>query len=1277
MRISLHGIKRLFYFFSFFIIFVFTEFNQSSTRMVLSVVIKEILFNIFGNLAAAPIQNLLGNVMKNSPNGSRYSRSKVMECPTLIMGDRGKPDNGFRQELYLRRDVDFMLQDNFRKNGQKERKHNIVLITGRPTSGKSRVVWEFLCSEAGSPYKSVFIPNESANDEELKKELFRLSLPTLIVFDDIDLLWDTQSISASSLLEILSGINDRGQSCIITLSHTTPCYNELYNLITNDNALGRQKTKSVLKLEIEDIQREDETYYWCTANFALGNYSKVIGGYILELSRHFEININSFLSEPAALLYLTAFIILQRFRNRQYVEVNRINLLYQTIREKEHLSDLPEEPDSGNTKILFDTGILNCRNRNGSIVNVIDDESLYEAFTDFCVSSRGSGRSTVSTIINHYLSDTKAAENNQIFRLLEMNHGEDPTIYSRIITRSHYQEHQNNVTEWFIKKFFDNHDSGIKLKPNVSSDPREICFTASIIIGRASDPIRRCQEFVDAGITPDINIVDELIRSSLLHKTPSEKKSIIQYALELKATRQLTENMYYFKVLESSQSEYDRNRLSNAIALYRREIENNNLEQEEAENLQASFDGYCQVMTLKADSQERMNQYFQLIRDYPELVLERAALKKLVYKIAGKAGAASSALFQQLADAILECDADIIDEETQNIGLISIMRKCPDISVGLRIYDSIFSRLQETMQIEMRNDYQRKDKLLNIMSFRLANKMRFLNLSDPTYARIQNILKERLHSACVNNDFGVAQKIFNIILNNQPRIPVDKATDNIIKLYNDENLLAGKRNIDNLNSAFHCALEANKDDLTKDRNERCKSLMNLAFTFDKIRTEAGLAADGRYKVFLFKILETIQYIDIDKTIPVDQLLQLIDFQPGIEDVSEESLRKEEILWGQVILMTDDVELLKRIAGTCLTLVQNRSIVLRNILNHLYSAFCNRFQNNRELEQLLQELENRTYKSVMHDIYDYLHYLKFDIQTGKLRSIKDVEKRIDEAWTKLQHTNSPLRMPRADLICSTISLYSFKEAIDLVCFAIDYDRNRRYRATPILSLDILTELIKRFKTEVEENRSEDNRDLFFGYAKEIQNIIYSMDSIEDGFKDKNFTFRHIKNPVDKPLERIYGHRRDFTRIPVESDNQDIRRTAFLKRVDEDGIAHCSAYEIECFLYQELHFANSCIFQDIRKNTKGSIDDFIEYILFAIESSIAAGMNLNFKKMNQERFCSKFARQSRWQSYDNFFEGYLYERYVPENLSDRWREVSEKCGLSIPVHVFLSQESGQAG
>lgn len=1232
--------------------------------MVLFVSIKEILFNILGNLAAAPILNRLGNVIKNRLNGSCYSRSKVMECPTLIMGDRGKPDNGFRQELYLRRDADLLLQENFRKNRQTEREHNIVLITGRPASGKSRVVWEFLCSEAGSQYKSVYIPKESANEEELKKELFRRKSSTLIVFDDIDLLWDTKSISDSSLTTILSGINNRGQSCIITLSHTTPCYNELYNLITNDNALGRQRTKRVLELKIADIQREDETYYWCTANFARSNYSKVIGGYILELPRHFEININSFLSEPAALLYLTAFIILQRFRNRQYVEVNRINLLYQKIRENEHLLDLPENPNYGNTRILFSTGILEHQNRNDSIVNVIDDESLYEAFTDFCVSSRSPGMSTtVSTIINYYLSGTKDAENKQIVRLLEIDNGEDPTIYSRIITRSHYQEHQNNATEWFIGKFFKNTDEGIKLDLNVSSDLKEICFTASIIIGRASDPISRCKEFVGAGITPDINIVAELIRSSLLHKTPSEKKSIIQYALELKATHNLTENMYYFKVLESSQSEYDCNRLSNAIALYRQEITNNNLEQEEAENLQASFDGYCQVMTLKADSTERMNQYFQLIQnrqDYPELVLERAALKKLVYKIAGKAGAAASALFTQLANAILNCDAAIVDEETRNIGLISIMRNCPDISVGLSIYDSIFARLQETMQIEMGNDYQRQNKLLNILSFRLAHKMRFLNLSDPTYARIQDILQERLHSAYINNEFGVAQKLFNIILNNQPRIPADEATDNIIKLYNDENLLAVKRNIDNLNSAFHCAFEANN--LTKDRNERCKSLRNLAFTFHKIRTEAGLAADGRYKVFLFKILETIQYFDIDKTIPVDSLLKLIDFQPGIEDVSEESLRKEEILWGQVILMTDNVELLKRIAGTCLTLVKNKSIVLKNILNHLYSAFCNRFQNDNELERLLQKLEELTYESFMHDIYDYLHYLKFDIQTGKLQSIEEVEMRIDEAWTKLQHANSPLKMPRADLICSTINLYSFEDAIHLVRFAIDYDRSSRYRDTPILSMDMLTELIKHFKTEVENNGSEDNRDLFFGYAKNIQDIIYSMDSIEDGFKDKSFTYSYIKNPVDVPLNRIYG-RREFTRIPVESDNKDIRRTAFLKRVDEDGIAHCSAYEIECFLYQELYFANRCIFQDIRKNTKSSIDDFIEYILFAIESSIAAGMKLDFERMNRERFHDKFAQQSRWQSYENFFEGYIKEYYVPKNLTDRWREVAERCGLSI--------------
>ena len=1227
-----------------------------------------------------------------------HPRSKVIEDPGLVMGDRASEKDGFNEKNYLKReDIDTVLEVNFSGPSPKDREHNIVVITGRHSSGKSRVVWEFIRSEVGAQFKDVYVPrlstdgdkqdDKNAKKDDLRQEMARIKPTTLVVFDDLDNLLDMgyRNLTPESLLEILARINDRDQACIITLSNTMPNFKEVIDLLNSDSALGRNKTKRFLFLEIEDIKKGDETFLWCTANLPINRYSKVIGGYIPQLTRYTDVNIQRVVNEPAVVLFLASFIILKKFRNRFRVIEERIMLLYRTIRTKDLLEDLPADPDPERIRVLFDIGMLR-RCSNGIEVEV-DDDSLFDSFVFYCV-THGKSNSTSDKVIRKYLAESLTAERNQVIRLVEAEHGEDPAIYSRILTRSRYPELRSASTNWFIKKFFEysKDDRGnlipTSLKPEYASDYSriaEIEFASSIIVGRAFDPIDSCNSFLDAGIKPNITLVNELVRASMDHKMPQEREEIKEYALSLKSDNEIEDDLYFCQVMEASEPDFDEERIKLALDLYDDSYETytnpSTRDDEQLDNLENTMFCYRSRLVEKADSRERIVQYFSLLREYPELKPEKKAVRKLVFKISSKAGTAADPLLLLLAEELMAGTPSIIEEEVCNTGLLNIIDKCQDAQSGIDIYDRIAPTIESTMHPAFTLDYKMKEKFLNVMAIRLASKMKRLSLDDIQYKRILAILKERTQSAYQNNDFGVANKLYNIVLNNQPFHPVNNALDNLVGLYRDESWLSGKRDIDNLNSAFQNAIEPYKENLKKKRHsngfvkkdDRCKRLQQIAFLFDALRKEGQIQADDRFKLFMFSIIEIIKFID--GSFPTNDIHDRIEFDDNVERLNETSLKRYERLWCQVIRLSDNPVIPVKAAEICLKLAKKDDYQMDTI-NHLMTAYCDSFPNNEDLKRILQALETMTFDAIPHSIHDYCHYLAFDIKTGSLQNEEQVITFIDRAWTRLQHINLPLReAEKADLLCAAINIRSFdlQQAIDIVNFAIEYDRRYRYRPTPILTLDVIIELTKKFRKE-ESDRNENperwaaNKDILIVYAEQIQDIIYSLDTVS--YPDKDFVFGLIKNPIDGPLSDKYG-RKDFIRIPMESDIPDIRRTALLKRIDENGRARCSKFEAVSFLYQELYYANSVILRDCRQREErlGNIGDYLDYILLILESMQAAGTTLDLTSVNEDRFLSVFRRTTRWMYYDNFFEGYLLGGYVPEDLVERWRITAADYGFAI--------------
>ena len=122
---------------------------------------------------------------------------------------------------------------------------------------------------------------------------------------------------------------------------------------------------------------------------------------------------------------------------------------------------------------------------------------------------------------------------------------------------------------------------------------------------------------------------------------------------------------------------------------------------------------------------------------------------------------------------------------------------------------------------------------------------------------------------------------------------------------------------------------------------------------------------------------------------------------------------------------------------------------------------------------------------------------------------------------------------------------------------------------------------------------------------------------------------------------------------------------MKRIDESGRARCSAFEANCFLYQELFQANSVILHDCGKRNEApeDIGDYLDHILLILESMKEDGRNLDLTAVNRDRFQKVFQRTPHWMYYENFFEGYLLGGYVPEDLADRWRDAAEDYGFAI--------------
>lgn len=965
---------------------------------------------VFSVVSSPQFKEWLLRKKKENPHRVKYSRDEIVQNPSYIMGDRGFEENGFNEKLYLQRDIDDKLRRIF--NDKDNSSSKTVFIAGRPVSGKSRAVWELVRSDIGNCFTSVYIPKASADLNELKKEIHGLSKTTLVLFDEIEDLIEQQKDHEDALIlliAIFNDINNKNQPCIITAASTSVYFDDIKKIVTADSAQGKNKTKQTNLIEISDIAKDDDVYKWCTNNYNITKHSQTIGGYIAKLPRHTNYISRNILTNRSAAIYFTSIVILRKFRNRHKTLIDRASCLYSVIRKNDNPCDIPAPPVEDEISVLFKSGLF----KKGNGVIVVNDELMYESLLGLCAQGNG-----MADICVKYLSNTRESEKEQIARLLDMDRT-DPSIYSRIMTRSIYRSNIRDISDLFNWQFFrtksvDTRCVPMELKPEYQNKKSEISFTISIFIGRDKFPIDRCVEYIKSGIEPNIEIVDELLRSAHNNWSLDARNEIATYAEELKKKYCLKENLFYYQLIEQMDCNYEEARIEKFLKLYPLEkvaAQNEGDRDERLEDIETNYHRYCFYLTQKADSPERLNSYFELLKKYPGLKLERQAIKRLVDKI--RETIVATSLYEQLAKNLLDTPPELIDMETRNAGLICIMDNCENLNVDLYIYNRIHKEIYDNIACVTDGEMFLRDsqkKMLNIMSISLARQIRRKSRDDEHYDEIQKILKERILSSYATNDCGSADKLFNVILNNQPLIPKQGAIDNLIELYNDQSLKKEKRDIDNLNSAFENAIDA------YDTCKNTEKLKEIAFTFDKLRQNSGVVMDGRYKMMMFRIMRKL-----NEPQDVKEIKDLINFDSNICNITTESLLENELLWCQEILMCKNVDLPLKIAEECRKLVQKDKYPV-NTMNHLYSVFCDRFNNNKLLQNWLQNLEDATFDNITHTVFDYQNYLKFNAVTGKIKTVDEVQSYLENAWNKLQSLNEPLIIPsKADLLMVAISL----------------------------------------------------------------------------------------------------------------------------------------------------------------------------------------------------------------------------------------------------------------
>lgn len=630
--------------------------------------------------------------------------------PDDIMGDRGKVEYGYRENSWCTRDIEKQLDDAINDTNS-----YVTVLTGHYASGKSRLVYHYLRS-GNCPFSRVYAPNTSDTTIDDITSIVRHidAKTTIIVFDDIDVLFANSATDDLGLTALFSIIHNKGIKTIVTLTDGTNHFDQFISNCNHGDYKGKKPQKKINHIRINEIERGDDCYLWCVAHLKNEGFSTVIGGYVSELSREIPESINSLTDEEKKAL--VTYYISTKFRRHDGREKRILLTLHNSLwnRAEQHIE---EEDFNSALGHLVKIGFLKrqAKGRQGTSeyreYYVPSNRRLYDAFMARGAANQIQGDQRLN--LHLYTANTPEAERLQIDGFLQKDPS-NPILYSRVISHSLFDENIN-----YIEK---------KLMDHLSSNGLERCIPEAFyqpigdLIRRKSDGFEFAKKWISEG---KIELNEHIISSLLVR--PQEREEITKYLneQELPVTDENATTVFYHSCKELISTEFDGDRATRAYNLYQQQSNDRYTRQ--------NYSKFCECILNKANSIKRIESFWDLISTSGvELLLNRNAIKRYFIELSkGNNRGSKDQIIVQAYSSICEhwnsfsFIKSYADESEINLEAISTsmtkeaIKGCRQLQYVFEIYD-----------IFCKNESISNDRTLNMVSYDIFDKANPLSEDD-------------------------------------------------------------------------------------------------------------------------------------------------------------------------------------------------------------------------------------------------------------------------------------------------------------------------------------------------------------------------------------------------------------------------------------------------------------------------------------------------------------------------------------------------------------------
>lgn len=1133
------------------------------------------------------------------------------------MGGRGLEKNGFRANQYCPRQIDSELLENIPHN-------NLVIISGLPTSGKSRALYEYIRTHARTSAFARIYPAHQY-PKSFAEEIEHLPDDVLIVFDEIDELW--KNGNPHSIAETLRLIHDRNLHAVATISETVQNHDEFLKLCQEDEFRGRRKEKRIPCLSIPGIEKGDYVHNWCSANLHPELFSQAIGAYLPELQRYFTANITTLLHDDHALTVLAAYTILAKYRREKSKEIANVQKLHDRLVDRLQQEELlPDEPRRGFLRSLRKVCRLKFLAQSGQTIGIAD-VSLYNQFLLQCRHEKSG-----NPIIERFLLSDAETERNQVELLIGID-PDDPEYYARAVTKAQHKESTIRFVEQrLIEHFFRADGERLVLRdPGLET---ALVEPISCIVGRSGLLYAETlQKYIDAGVRPSIMTIGELLRIALILRNHRLRDKVLNYAEELRREYCLQPNIYYYQRHEEICREiYDTETIDRVCELYR-----NDDQDPASERGRVNADSirrYSNVLLGKAVTEELMDQFFdEILPSHPELTITKAGLHLQQEALCRNRNVSTDPLLCHLVDKLGKIAPGRLPEEVLRSAYIGAIGRCRTFAGAKSIYDAVADPSDE--------------KFFNILTIELFKKI----ATKADYETCLPILKQQIADLKSIGYDGAALKLFNVLLNNVPANASQEALQQAWELIADTSLGLQERDIYSVLALQAIALKSHRQatqrcDLRAGQ-ESCSALARSTAKIEEFRQERRIRANVSYLSGLYTVCTEMRQFGCDNS----------EMRALAAGVATPELSNSIIESQRIIVEEEHFEQFVREYEQ--KVLHEKRFVDPDTITHLIKRALK--SDNGSLQRRVAAIAEYYLSRHVVSIHFYCQMLKFDLKRGVYGTAgaletDRIETFIRDAFRQLTSYQLPLIDHNSDLLCSAIASenVSYDEAFRLaVCFGQLAEERRDFRnALRPGAIVLLCRKLQSCNGEYS--------------AQEIRTHVGGIQTLIDRLADVRFPEADQKR-ISAYLRQI-GEALDiklFVAYPLTRfDDHRLRRQTWDRLYRSGSLVDAYDNDILTFAKIEIHHLVYLFRQRERGPECGEFRECKEYLMEALDELRARGVEIcRHAFVNRDGYLRNTYRPAAW-NYPDFFRALAEEGCIAAEDEADWRELAAFHGYPLP-------------